>query len=254
MRIVVPLKAVPDLVEEIEFTPDGTGIDREFLKFVLNEWDDQALEEALLVKDAVGGEVVAVGLADDPDIDQALYTALAKGADGAVKISGHAGDTHSRAALLAGYLEQQPADLIVTGVQAPDDLDGQLPPMLAARLGFPHVSVAIAVEVADGSARVRQEFAGGRSQQLEVRLPAVVGVQAARQPPRYAPISRIRQVMQAGGLLEVAAPAGSPEPALTVRRMYAPEQAGHAEMLAGSTGSVADKIIELLRSRGLAKG
>jgi electron transfer flavoprotein beta subunit len=114
--------------------------------------------------------------------------------------------------------------------------------------------VAIAVEADGGSARVRQEFAGGRSQQLEVRLPAIVGVQAARQPPRYAPISRIRQVMQAGGLLEAAAPAGSPEPALAVRRMYAPEQAGHAEMLAGSTGSVADQIIELLRSRGLVKG
>ena len=100
MRIVVPLKAVPDLVEEIEFTPDGTGIDREFLKFVLNEWDDQALEEALLIKEAAGGEVAAVGLADDPDIDQALYTALAKGADRAIKISGGAEDTHSRAALL----------------------------------------------------------------------------------------------------------------------------------------------------------
>ena len=254
MRIVVPLKAVPDLVEEIEFTHDGTGIDREFLKFVLNEWDDQALEEALLIKEAAGGEVAAVGLADDPDIDQALYTALAKGADRAVKISGGAEDTHSRAALLAAYLERQPADLIVTGVQAPDDLDGQLPPMLAARLGLPHVSVAIAVEADGGSARVRQEFAGGRSQQLEVRLPAVVGVQAARQPPRYAPISRIRQVMQAGDLLEAAAPPGGPEPALTVRRMYTPEQAGHAEMLAGGTGPVADKIIELLRSRGLVKG
>ncbi len=254
VRIVVPLKAVPDLVEEIEFTPDGTGIDREFLKFVLNEWDDQALEEALLVKEAAGGEVVAVGLAEDPDIDQALYAALAKGADSAVKISGGAEDTHARAALLAAYLEQRPADLIVTGVQAPDDLDGQLPPMLAARLGLPHVSVAIAVEVADGSARVRQEFAGGRSQQLEVALPAVVGVQAARQPPRYAPISRIRQVMQAGGLQEEAVPGGSPEPALTVRRMYTPEQAGHADMLAGGTGPVADKIIELLRSRGLVKG
>jgi electron transfer flavoprotein beta subunit len=254
VRIVVPLKAVPDLVEEIEFTPDGTGIDREYLKFVLNEWDDQALEEALLVKEACGGEVVAVGLAEDPDIDQALFTALAKGADGAVKISGGAEDTHSRAALLAAYLEGQPADLIVTGVQAPDDLDGQLPPMLAARLGFPHASVAIAIEAAGGSVRVRQEFAGGRSQQLDVRLPAVVGVQASRQPPRYAPISRIRQVMQAGGLVEVAVSAASRQPALTVRRMYTPEQAGRAEMLAGGTDSVADQIIELLRSRGLVKG
>ena len=83
MRIVVPMKAVPDLVEEIELNPGETDIDREFLSFILSEWDAQALEEALLVKDASGAEVVAVGLAADPDIDQALYTALAKGADAA---------------------------------------------------------------------------------------------------------------------------------------------------------------------------
>ena len=77
MRIVVPIKAVPDLVEEIELTGDGAAIDREYLTFVLNEWDGQALEEALLLKDADGAKVVAVGLADDPDIDQFLYTALA---------------------------------------------------------------------------------------------------------------------------------------------------------------------------------
>ena len=254
VRIVVPLKAVPDLVEEIEFTPEGTDIDREYLKFVLNEWDDQALEEALLVKEASGAEVVAVGLADDPDIDQALYTALAKGADSAVKVSGGGSYTHTRAALLAAYLELSPANLIITGVQAPDDLDGQLPPMLAARLGLPHVSVVIAVEAADGSARVRQEFSGGRSQQLDVTLPAVVGVQASRQPPRYAPITRIRQVMQAGGLQEVTVQAGNLEPGLTIRRMYTPEKTGHAEMLEGGADAVADKVIELLRSRGLVKG
>ena len=254
VRIVVPLKSVPDLVEEIEFIPEGTGIDREYLTFVLNEWDGQALEEALLVKEASGAEVIVVGLAGDPDIDQALYTALAKGADGAVKIGGGAQDTHTRAAMLAAYLEEHPADVIITGVQAPDDLDGQLPPALAARLGLPHVSVAIAVEASDGSVSVRQEFSGGRSQQLDVKLPAVVGVQASRQPPRYAPISRIRQVMQAGGIQDAAVPAVSPAPGLTVRRMYAPQRAGHAEMLQGSAESVADKIIELLRSRGLVKG
>ena len=66
MRIVVPMKAVPDLVEEIELNEDETGIDAEYLTFVLGEWDSQALEEALLLKDAIGAEVVAVGLAGGP--------------------------------------------------------------------------------------------------------------------------------------------------------------------------------------------
>jgi electron transfer flavoprotein beta subunit len=265
VRIVVPVKAVPDLVEEIELTADETGIDRDYLKFVVSEWDAQALEEALLVKDSSGADVVAVGLASDPDIDQVLYTALAKGADSAVKITDGgdgavpaggraAGLTGDRAALLAGYLAAEPADLVITGVQAADDIDGQLPPMIAAHLGQPHVSVAVGVTAADGAVTVRQEFAGGRVHELRVELPAVIGVQAARQAPRYAPIGRIRQAMQAGKLREVAARPAAASPAPAVRRMFRPEQAAHAEMLGGSADEVAEAIADLLRGRGLVKG
>jgi electron transfer flavoprotein beta subunit len=253
MRIVVPMKAVPDLVEELEITADGTDIDREYLKFVLNEWDDQALEEALLIKEASGAEVIAVGLADDPDIEQALYTAIAKGADGGVKLTGGSGSsTHARAAAFAGYLKANPADLVISGVQAPDDLDGQLPPALAAHLDAPHVSVVVSVESSGSSVKVRQEFSGGRAAELEVTLPAVVGLQASRQTPRYAPITKIRQTMQAGGLTEAPAGAGVTT-GLTVRRMYAPESTTHAEMIDGSPEEVADRIVELLRGRGLVK-
>ncbi len=273
MRIVVPIKAVPDLVEEIDLTGDGAGIDREYLTFVLNEWDGQALEEALLVKDAGGAEVVVVGLADDPDIDQFLYTALAKGADEAVKLvaatplgpPGPAGTSGAdRAGLVAAYLAARPADLVITGVQAADDLDGQLPSRLAALLGLPHVSVVIGVEVAEdrggrdqdggASVTVRQEFAGGRGHELEVQLPAVIGVQSARQAPRYAPITRIRQAMAAGGLSEVAVPAPAPRDGLVVRRLHRPEAAGGAEMMTGSAREVAGQIVGLLRARGLVKG
>jgi electron transfer flavoprotein beta subunit len=255
MRIVVVMKSVPDLVEEIELTSDEKDIEREFLKFVLNEWDDQALEEALLLKESDQAEVVAVGLADDPDIDQSLYTALAKGADSAVKLAGAAGfDTRSRVATIAAWLRDHPADLVLSGVQSPDDLDGQLPSALGAALGLPHVSVVASVVVDGDKLKVRQEFSGGRAAELAVSRPAVIGLQASRQPPRYAPISKIRQVMQAGGLEEVAVSAEAATSGLEVRRMYPPEQTTHAEMLAGDANSVADQIVELLRARGLVKG
>ena len=263
MRIVVPVKSVPDLVEEIELTADETAIDREYLTFVLSEWDAQALEEALLLKDAGGAQVVAVGLADDPEIDQILYTALAKGADAAVKIadasaaglSGPRGTrTAGRAALLAGYLAAQPADLVVTGVQAADDLDGQLPATLAALLDLPHVSVAVSVVAAGGSVTVRQEFAGGRMHELTVHMPAVIGVQSARQAPRYAPITRVRQAMSAGGLSEVTVPSRAAGDGLVVRRLYRPGTTGKAEMMTGDAGEVAGRVVGLLRARGLVKG
>jgi electron transfer flavoprotein beta subunit len=256
MRIVVPVKCVPDLVEELELNEDETDVDREFLKFVISEWDDQALEEALLVKEATGGEVVVVGLGD-PDVELTLYTALAKGADRAVNLTGLGDgwvDSHTRAAVLAEWLRGEGADLVMTGVQAVDDLDGQLPALLGSMLGWPHVAVVIGVEAKDGVAQLSQEFGGGRSARLEVRLPAVVGVQAARQPCRYASISRIRQAQQGGGIevVEVGAPEGAGA-GIDVRRLYAPEKAGHAEMLTGSPEEVADRILELIRSKGVLK-
>jgi electron transfer flavoprotein beta subunit len=255
MRIVVPIKQTPDLVEELELNSDGTDVNREFLKFVLSEWDDQAIEEALLVKEASGGEVIVVGFGD-PDVELSLYTALAKGADRAVNLTGLGEgwiDSHTRAAALAGWLEGQEVDLVMAGVQAVDDLDGQLPPLLAATLGWPHVGVVIGVEGKDNTVVVNQEFGGGKSTRLELRLPGVIGVQAARQPPRYASITRIRQAQQAGGIEEVEVSKPGADAGITIRRLFAPEKTGHAEMLTGSPEDVADRILDLIRSKGLLK-
>ncbi|HYH52399.1 MAG TPA: electron transfer flavoprotein subunit beta/FixA family protein [Acidimicrobiia bacterium] len=255
MRIVVPIKQTPDLVEELELNDDGTDVDREFLKFVLSEWDDQALEEALLVKEAGGGEVVVVGFGD-PDVELSLYTALAKGADRAINLTGFGDgwiDNHTRAAALAQWLAGQEVDLVLAGVQAVDDLDGQLPPLLAGNLGWPHVGVVIGVEGKDNTIVAYQEFGGGKATHLEVMLPAVVGVQAARQPPRYASITRIRQAQQAGGIEEVDAGKPAVDAGITIRRLFAPEKTGHAEMLTGSPEEVADRILDLIRSKGVLK-
>jgi electron transfer flavoprotein beta subunit len=255
MRIVVPLKQVPDLVEELELNDDGTDVDREFLKFVLSEWDDQALEEALLVKEATGGEVVVVGFGD-PDVELSLYTAVAKGADKAVNLTGLGEgwiDSHTRAATLAGWLSGQDVDLVLAGVQAVDDLDGQLPALLGPMLGWPHVGVVISVEGKDSTIQVSQEFGGGKSARLEVKLPAVIGVQAARAPARYASITRIRQAQQAGGIEEVSVTPAGAGAGIEVRRLFAPEKTGHAEMLTGSPEDVADRILDLIRSKGLLK-
>jgi len=255
MRIVVPVKQTPDLVEELDLNDDATDVDREFLKFVLSEWDDQALEEALLVKEASGGEVIVVGFGD-PDVELSLSTALAKGADRAVNLTGLGEgwiDSHTRAAVLAQWLSGQEVDLVLAGVQAVDDLDGQLPPLLAATLGWPHVGVVIGVEGKDNTIQVSQEFGGGKASRLEVKLPAVVGVQAARQPPRYASITRIRQAQQAGGIEEVTVTKPDADAGITVRRLFEPEKTGHAEMLTGSPEDVADRILDLIRSKGLLK-
>ncbi|HUJ77209.1 MAG TPA: electron transfer flavoprotein subunit beta, partial [bacterium] len=88
MKIVVPLKQVPDLVEDLELDDSGTRLDYQGLKMKQNEFDDHALEEALLLKEAAPGtEVVALAV-EGSEAERMLFTALAKGADRAVKLTG----------------------------------------------------------------------------------------------------------------------------------------------------------------------
>jgi len=255
MDIVVPMQQTVDLVEELELNDDGTDVEREYLKFVANEWDEQALEEALLLKDAAGGTVTVVGI-DETDVDGTLYAALAKGADRAVKLSGdfESGvSSHQRAAILAAWLADQSFDLVLIGVQSPEDLDGQTGVILANLLDVAHVSVAIGVEPHEGGVKVSQEFGGGVVHQLALSGRAVVGIQAAREAPRYVSISRVRQAMQAGDLEQADAPDVDASTGTTVRRLYAPESTSHAEMLEGEADAVAARILEIVRERGLVK-
>lgn len=256
MKIIVAMRQLADLVEELEVNGDGVDIDRDFVKFVSNEWDEAALEEALCLKEAYGGEVSVVVL-DEPDVNQTLFAALAKGADRAVKLTGHDAEgwvrTGERAARLAQWLKDQQFDLVVTGVQAADDLDGQLAGILAARLGIPHAAVVVGVDVSDGTLAVTQELGGGAAVISKLPMPAVLGIQAARQAPRYAPITRIRQAMQTQTIEEVPIDLEEAIAAPMVRKLYPPEQKGGATMLVGSAGEVADQIVELIKSKGLVR-
>jgi electron transfer flavoprotein beta subunit len=256
MEIVVPVKVVPDLVEELEIDESGRALDRQWLKLVLNEFDEHALEEALLLKEQQGGRVTVVALGSS-DVDELLFTCLAKGADRVLKITGsfdEGVDSHRAARIVSEALREVPYDLILTGVQAADDRDGQLGPLLGSYLGLPHVSVVSGVEVTGRTALLRQEFSGGIMAELEVELPAVLGIQAARRAPRYAPVSRVRQVMKTAKLEEVAGAAVAEAPGSTVRGMRKPESGGRAEMLEGSPEEVAEKLVGLLAGRGLLKG
>jgi electron transfer flavoprotein beta subunit len=254
MHIAVVLKQVPDLVEELDIDPGGKDIDRSFVKMKLNEFDDHALEQAVLLKESGGAKVTVVAVAAE-GIDQVLYAAKARGADAAVKVDagGDLLDSRRASSAIAEALKQLQCDLVLTGVQAADDLFGQTAPYLAAALGWPHVSVVSGVELAGAVVRVHQEYAGGRMATLEVDLPAVLGVQAAPQPPRYVPVSKLRQAL-ASGALETVAAAPSDSPAgVAVSGLAKPESGRGAEMVAGTAAEVAEKIAALLGERGLVR-
>ncbi len=250
MNIIVPIKQVPDLVEELEVDSSGKALDKEWLKFRINEFDDHALEEALLLKEDLGGTVTVIAL-DGDDVDKALYTAAAKGADKLIKVTGVDAelDNHKAAMALASVIKDMDYDLILTGVQAVDDLDGQLPVLLAEYLGLPHIEVVTGVKVDGNVATVQKEFSGGIVGEYEVDLPAVLGIQAARETPRYVPVAKVRRAMRSAEIEEVSANVGDVSSALTVERMFKPETGGGAEFLTGSVDEIAAKIVELIKSK-----
>lgn len=245
MDIIVAIKQVPDPAL-------GFGLRQGAVTSPFDEW---ALEEALLLKETVGAAVTVVGL-DEPGIDEALYRATALGATHTVKLTG-VGDgwisSQRRAHILASWIRTQPYDLILSGVQAPDDLDGQLPGLLAERLRHPCASVVVAVEPGDGSVTVTQEFGGGGLNRLDIPLPAVLGIQVSLRDPRYVSEMRVRLAGMGGSLQEV--PAHLPGPGagtgLSIRRTFSPPASKRATMLTGGAGETAGAILELLRARGL---
>lgn len=254
MRIAVLMKSVPDLVEDIALDEDSGQVLFDEMTYVPSEWDDQALEEALLIKEESGTEVTAVTV-DTGDSDNILFTALAKGADHAVKLVGDYDPSltnRRRAQIFADYLRDQAFDLVLSGVQAIDDIDGQVPGLVAGIMGWPHASVVTEVHSKDKGVVLRQEYAGGLVAEIEASTPLVIGIQAARKPPRYASIAKVRQVAKTQQIEEVEAE--SPDvPTLAVRRFYKPVASGHAEMIDGDVEEVASRIIEILQERNLLR-
>ena len=252
MDSVVLLRPVPDPVEELELNDEANDLDRDYLGFVLNEFDDHALEQAILLKEVSGGTVTVLGLGSADEMDQILYTALAKGADEAIKLGDELGHLSIgvQAEIFADALAGRSYDLVLTGVQAADELDGQLAVRVASRLGIPHVSVVVGAEVGEGSVKVTKEFWGGVTADYEVDTPAVLGVQAARQAPRYVAVSLIRQAQQGGTLGEQDVDPPDDTSGVRLVSVRLPESGEGAEMIEGDETEAAERIIEIIRGAG----
>jgi electron transfer flavoprotein beta subunit len=252
---------VPDVVEQLEVTDDGKALDTTRLRMIVNERDEQALEQALLVKERSGGSVTVAAL-EAPGVDDVLWTALACGADRAIRVTGAdvCMTTRRAAAVLAHTLSTAPSlfpvDFVLAGCQAVDDLDGQLAPCFARHLEMPYLGLVTAVDVEPEAlhATVVKEFARGRRGEYEVLLPAALGIQAAEKPPRHASVTEVQAARQSQRIEELAAVPGIEVPASEVVRLVKPEPARRAHMLEGTPEDVATAVHAILRARGLTPG
>lgn len=262
MNILVLLRMVPDVVEEPEIAPDKMTLETESVRLILNESDNYALEQALLLKESQGATVTVLAV-DSPQIEETLFTALAKGADKAIKIAhpGKSLTTRLMAAIFARVIATEPElsspDLILTGSRTITDLDAPLAPLLARDLRLPHLGIVsrVSLDFSGRSVTALREYPDGIRGEFEVPLPAVLGIQVAERPPRYVPVALIRAIMKALWVECIPCPilerTRVPFQLLELRK---PPVSARAEMLTGSHEVVAHKVRDVLVARGLVEG
>jgi len=262
MEIIVFLKMVPDVVEELVIAEDGRSLDTQILRMKLNDPDDHALEEALILKEKYGGTVTVVAL-EAPEIDEVLFTAIAKGADKAIKIPVDWTGIQSLAIskLFADFLNSTSRQLntetlLLIGSQAIDDLQGEVAPYFAETLKIPYMGVVTGINLDDSKKKVivLKEFAGGMRGEFELPLPAILGIQAAEKPPRYVPVAKVRAVMKSAKIETIDIPPPDALTSLSVEKLLIPEVAGKAKMIEGTPEDVAKKIVDLLIGSGIIRG
>lgn len=274
MNIVVCVKNVP-FTQEADLVVDASGrsIRTDNLVYVVNEWDNYAVEEAIRIKEELGGTVTAVTLGGEDD-EEVLRRCLAMGADEAVRIDPGdlQPDAFVTAALLAAVVGTIPHDLVLTGVQADDCNHGIVGALLAERLGLPHAAVvnslvlepgatpgaagapgAPTVAGPAGAAEITVELEGGQDEKIRIALPALLSIQTGINEPRYVSIMGIRKASRQEIKVVAAATLGlldtDLEPALVVEELYLPPESGGAELLQGDMGAVAEQILRIIREK-----
>ena len=194
MNIVVCLKQVPDTESQVKIAPDGRSIVTDNIKWVINPYDEYAVEEALRLKEKFGGEVTIIGVGPKR-VTESIRTALAVGADRGILVDDPvvaSPDPLSTARVLKAVIDDFAYDIILCGKQGVDGDYGLVGPSLAELLGIPQISVVVKLEVsADGSTvRAHREVEGG-TLVIESPLPVLITAQKGLNEPRYASLPGI---------------------------------------------------------------
>lgn len=257
MDIVVCIKRVP-MTQEVDLEIDEARKDvrKDALAYVINDWDNYAIEEAVTLQEKLGGTVTAVTVGGEDD-EEILRRALAMGADRAVRIDPQdlALDSFVVSRLLAKVIEGLNYDLILTGVQADDDNCAAVGSMLAEHVGIAPTAVVTGCDPQNGQATIRVELEGGQDEISRIRLPALLTVQTGINEPRYVSIMGIRRAkkkpLDVVHSADLDLSAADRTPQTTVEEVFLPPETGGAEMIEGDPAAVAEQILRILSERGV---
>jgi electron transfer flavoprotein beta subunit len=255
MNIVVCVKYVPDTEAPVRIRADGQGIDQAGLPYKLNYYDEHGVEEALRIKERLGGTVTVI-TAGPPASAQALRHGLAMGADSAIHIDDPAiedADHLGVARTLAAAISEPACDLVICGKLATDDNAAVVGPALAEFLGWPQATAVTKLEIGEGKATAHREVEGA-VEILEVMLPAVITVERSINEPRYPSLPGIMKakrtpiaVKTLGDLGLKLDEVGDPAARTEVLGYTSPPKRQAGRMLEGEPAEVVKELVRLLR-------
>jgi electron transfer flavoprotein beta subunit len=247
MKIAVCIKQVVTREWQLRVAESGTWIRDADASFELNEPDAYALEEALRLKEKHGGEVV-VCCAGPSRATQVIREALARGADRAIHVESEAlasADATTIADALASAAGDERFDLVLTGLQSDDQGFGQVGVVLAEKLGMPHATIIMEVQVSGSTLRVKRELEGGWFQWVELPLPALLTIQSGINQLRYATLKGIMAAKKKE--IRKAAPPAGAVATLQILSLYLPEKAKQTRLIGGSAADAAKQLVASLR-------
>jgi electron transfer flavoprotein beta subunit len=259
VKIVVLVKSVPDTESKIKPSADGTSIDAQGVKFIMNPYDEFAVEEGLRIKERLKDDTTVVAVSMGPDrAVEVLRTALAMGADDAVHVSDPAfegGDAQGTARVLAEALRPLAPDLVLGGKQAIDYDAAQTCPAIAEYLNMPQALIVTELTLSDDkkTATARRRVEGG-DEMVELTLPALVTCEKGLNEPRYASLpgimkakkKEIKKVTLADLPLKPEQVGAAGSKSKVVRYHNLPERPP-VKMIAGDAGAQAKELVRLLR-------
>ncbi|GCL71568.1 electron transfer flavoprotein subunit beta/FixA family protein [Paenibacillus naphthalenovorans] len=250
MDIIVIMKQTMDTEENVVLV-EGR-IQEDGVRFIMNPYDEYAVEEAVRLREAFGGTVTIVSIGPDR-VEASMRTALAMGADQGVLVDDESlfGDEWTTSKVLASVIRSCPFDLILTGNMSVDNGSGQTGPRVAEELDIPHVSSVTKLTV-EGSRLTVERDAEGDTETVELCLPALVTAQQGLNEPRYPSLPGIMKAKKKPinriGAAELGVNVGEVQPKTRVIHQYVPPKRGACQLLDGDAQTQASDLVQLLRN------
>jgi electron transfer flavoprotein beta subunit len=257
MNIIVCVKRIPVTQEmDLQIDTQKNDIKKDLLVYALNEWDNYAVEEAVLIKENTGGTVTAITVGHEED-EEVLRRCLAMGADRAIRVDPKETDMDAFiiSKVLSKVIKTLEYDLVFTGVQADDDNCGTVGVMLAEQLGITHACVVNRIALENEKATINIELEGGMEEISRISIPALLTIQTGINQPRYVSIMGIRKAakkeLSVINLEELSLSEADLEPQTIIEEIFLPPETEGAEMITGDPSTIAAMIIRIMKEKGV---